>query len=430
MTRGPYARRMGTVAGTPHSYARRLRRARERGWWADAALALVLSAATVALAFADSDVNSHDTAVHVLRDFPMPPPPGWEPPPEPGGFDIVRGVASNLVVTAALAVRRRWPLACVAVQFFALLALDPDGNIATLCAVLAGAYSLAVHGRSALLSLGALLLAGGAIAAAESNTWPRLPGWVGIFALLLPVGLSGLAIRAARSRAHESQQRAEALERSQEAATRLAVARERSRIARELHDVVSHHVSVMTIQAGAAGKVLDADPGLARGALAAIESSGRETMAELRHLLGVLSPAGDSGEPLEPQPGLAQVGALAEQVRRAGQPVTLTCPPVPLPHGLDLAAYRVVQEALTNALRHAPGAATTVAVTPGPGPLLIEVTNDAPPPGARPAGPGAGTGLLGLRERLALYGGTLETGPRPDGGFRLRARIPAEREDR
>jgi len=314
----------------------------------------------------------------------------------------------------------------VAVQFFALLALDPEGNTATLCAVLVGAYSLAVHGRSAMLSLGTLLLAATAIAAAESNTWPRLPGWVGIFALLLPVGLSGLAIRAARSRAHESQERAEALERGQEAATRLAVAQERARIARELHDVVSHHVSVMTIQAGAAGKVLDADPGLARGALSAIESSGRETMAELRHLLGVLSPAGDADELLEPQPGLAQVDALAEQVRHAGQPVTLTRTPVSLPHGLDLAAYRVVQEALTNALRHAPGATTTVAITPEGGALLIDVANDEPPPDARPAGPGAGTGLLGLRERLRLYGGSLETARRPGGGFRLRARIPLD----
>src|SRR6266536_2719355 len=150
-----------------------------------------------------------------------------------------------------------------------------------------------------------LLVAAGVTAGVKSNTWPPLPERAGAFAILLPIGLFGVAIRAARSRARAADQRAEALEREQQAATRLAVAQERAYIARELHDVVSHHVSVMTIQAGAAGKVLDADPEQARGALSAIEASGRETMTELRHLLGVLTP-GPTDDPLHPQPGLDQ----------------------------------------------------------------------------------------------------------------------------
>jgi signal transduction histidine kinase len=297
--------------------------------------------------------------------------------------------------------------------------------------------------------MSALLAAAGLTAVVKHNTWPPLPEWAGAFAILLPIGLFGVAIQAARGRAHASDQRAEALEREQQAATRLAVAQERARIARELHDVVSHHVSVITIQAGAAGKVLDADPELARSALSAIEDGGRETMTELRHLLGVLTP-GPTDDLLHPQPGLDQLDALVDNVRRAGQPVSVRRTPVELPRGMDLTAYRVVQEALTNALRYAPGTHTDIAITTEPSTeppaeapsaasaaggrhldLVIEVINEAPPPGARPvagagAGTGSGNGLLGLAERLRLYGGTLEAGRRLGGGFRLAARMPLE----
>nr|WP_273378553.1 histidine kinase [Actinopolymorpha pittospori] len=298
-----------------------------------------------------------------------------------------------------------------------------------------------------------LLVVGAVTAAVKEETWPSLPGWSGAFALLLPIGLFGVAIRAARGQARASHQRAEALEREQEAATSLAVAQERARIARELHDVVSHHVSVMTIQAGAAGKVLDADPELARGAMSAIEASGRETMTELRHLLGVLTPGPSEDDLLHPQPGLEQLDALVENVRRAGQPVSVRRTSAALPRGVDLTAYRVVQEALTNALRYAPGAPTEVAITTEPSPaptngaspldplppdplppdrrsdLVIEVVNDEAPPDARSGGSGhggTGRGLLGLAERLRLYGGTLESGRRLGGGFRVRARMPLE----
>jgi signal transduction histidine kinase len=399
----------------------RLWRAAEPTLWPDVALAAVLGVAIVWVTVRTSDAVAG------------PPPLGSAPWGDVGlgrverDWDqVIRDALLNLIITMALIGRRRWPLACFALQFAVLLGVDLNGNVLTLVVLLIGAYSLAVHNRSALLSIGVLLTTAVAIAAVKTNTWPQLPGWVGVFALLLPVGLTGVAIRAARGRADASEDRAEALRRQQEAATQLAVAQERARIAREMHDVVSHHVSVMTIQAGAAGKVLDADPELARGALSAIEASGRETMTELRHLLGVFTP-GPSEEFLHPQPGLDQLDTLVDNVRRAGQPVSVRRTPTDLPRGVDLTAYRVVQEALTNALRYAPGAYTNIDIgTEPPADLVIEVTNDAPPLGAEPAGTGSGAGLLGLAERLRLYGGTLETGRRVGGGFRVRARLPLE----
>src|SRR6266540_766801 len=407
--------RMGPVYRYLRTWLLRAWRAGEHSLWPDVALAAALSLAAVWLTIHAADASGGERPLPLDVSPPAGQPPAPDAWPNPDGTEVARDVVPNLLITVPLIGRRRWPLACLTVQFAGLLPFDYRVNAATLAALVIGAYSLAVYGRSALLSMGTLRAAA--------------------FAILLPIGLFGVAIRAARSRARAADQRAEALEREQQAATRLAVAQERAYIARELHDVVSHHVSVMTIQAGAAGKVLDADPEQARGALSAIEASGRETMTELRHLLGVLTP-GPTDDPLHPQPGLDQLDALIDNVRQAGQPVSARRTPVALPRGMDLTAYRVVQEALTNALRYAPGAPTDIAITiePSAGPstvegrtdLVIEVTNDASPPGARPdnsAGTGSGTGLLGLAERLRLYGGTLETGRRAGGGFRLRARM-------
>lgn len=348
----------------------------------------------------------------------------------------VRTIVLSLLITVPLAWRRRWPLPCLIVQFAGLLAFHHGINPATLLALLIGAYSLARYEPSALVSMGTLLAAATATALTFNNTTPSLPGWAGAFVILLPIGLFGTTIRVALNRVRASDQRAEALERGQEAATRLAVAQERARIARELHDVVSHHVSVMTIQAGAAGKVIDAEPELARGALSAIEASGREAMTELRHLLGVLTPGPADDDLLHPQPGLDQLDTLVDNVRGAGQPVSVQRTPTALPRGVDLAAYRVIQEALTNALRYAPGARTDVVIalaTSAVGEreeLVVEVTNDQAPAGSgragAPGGTGTGSGLLGLAERLRLYQGTLETGRRLGGGFWLRARMPLE----
>ncbi|MDX3006586.1 histidine kinase [Kribbella solani] len=367
-----------------------------------------------------------------------------QPVHTPTWTDVGCNAALNLLITLPVIGRRRWPLACLVVQLVVPLPFGIQLTEAALVALLIGAYSAMVYGRSVLLSMSVLLVAAGTTAVVKPGAWPDLPGWAGAFAILLPVGVFGVAIRAARGRAGASDQRAESLEREQQMVTHLAVLHERSRIARELHDVVSHHVSVMTIQAGAAGKVIDAEPQLARTALSAIEASGRETMSELRHLLGLLTTS-PSDDLLHPQPGLNQLEALVDNLRQAGQPVTVRRMPIALSPGPDLTAYRVVQEALTNALRHAPGARTEVNITVEPSghdsivhstlndgaTLLIEVTNDAAPPDRRPdtqTGSGSGSGLIGLAERLRLYGGTLQTKRRHGGGFLLRARLPLNNE--
>ena len=443
----------GSVSPSLLPRLRRLWRVWEPTLWPDVALAAALSLAAAWLTILAAESSGSDAGVKVdvpsqPESWPVPVPhvpyPGLMPPGEPVGRDVLM----TLLITVPLVGRRRWPLVCLIVQFAGMLPFDIPVTPATLAALLIGAFSLAVHGRSALVSMSTLLVVGGVTAAVKEETWPSLPGWSGAFALLLPIGLFGVAIRAARAQAKASHQRAEALQREQQAATSLAVAQERARIARELHDVVSHHVSVMTIQAGAAGKVLDVEPELARGALSAIEASGRETMTELRHLMGVLTPGPGEDDLLHPQPGLKQLDALVEKVRQAGLPVSVRATATtPLPRGVDLTAYRVVQEALTNALRYAPGARTEVAVTTepstepshepaaGPSPpgnrrdLVIEVVNDEAPPQARPTvggRAGTGRGLIGLAERLRLYGGTLEAGRRVGGGFRVRARIPVD----
>lgn len=435
----------GAVHRSPHARLLHAWRVGENSLWPDIALAVALTLAAVWLTMRGWDLSSDeahsfgenqsfgenppDSLPGVLPPVPLEhgePTPGWTP----------ANLVLNLLIVVPLIGRRRWPLACLAAQFAVLLPFDNPLNAATLSALLIGVYSLAIYGRSALLSMSALLAAAGVTAAVKDDTWPDLPNWAGIFAILLPIGLFGVAVRAARSRARAAHHRAEALEREQQATTDLAVAQEQARIARELHDVVSHHVSVMIIQAGAAGKVLDAEPELARDAMSAIEASGRETMTELRHLLGVLTP-GPADDLLHPQPGLDQLEALIDSVRQAGQPVSAHRTLVTLSRGMDLTAYRVVQEALTNALRHAPGARTEITISTEPSTLypsengridlVIDVTNEAAPPntGSGP-GTGAGTGLLGLAERLRLYGGTLRTSPQVGGGFQVRARMPLE----
>ena len=206
-----------------------------------------------------------------------------------------------------------------------------------------------------------------------------------------------------------------------------AVAEERNRIARELHDVIGHSVSVMTVQASAVRRRLRPDQVKEREALETVEAVGREALAEMRRMVGVLRQDGDAAD-LEPPPGLDQLERLADKFRASGLPVQLsvTGAALPLAPGLDLTAYRLVQEGLTNTLRHArsPGAAQ-VAVEYGPGRLQLAVRDDGQ---ASPAEPGAeaGHGLLGMRERVAVYGGSLVARVRPEGGFELVATLPLE----
>ena len=207
-----------------------------------------------------------------------------------------------------------------------------------------------------------------------------------------------------------------------------AVSEEQSRIARELHDVIAHSVSVIVVQASAADDVFDERPDQARAALRSIESAGREALAELRRLLGAVRPDPD-GELSHPQPGLDRLGELAEPLRAAGLEVALTREvagdAAALPAGVDLSAYRIVQEALTNTLRHAGATRAEVTVRSEPGMLELDVLDDGHGATA-PSADGSGRGIAGMRERATMLGGTLEAGPLPEGGFRVHARLPLE----
>ncbi len=213
------------------------------------------------------------------------------------------------------------------------------------------------------------------------------------------------------------------LEHEREEKARLAVAEERARVARELHDVVAHNLSIMVVQAGAERRALAGERPQTAEVLDTIEQTGRAAMAEMRRLLGMLRRSDDELA-LAPQPSLEHVGDLVAQVREAGLPVELVVEGDvrALPRGIDLSAYRIVQEALTNALKHAGPARARVTIRYGAGALDVEVADDGGgPPGEPPAG---GHGLIGMRERVALFGGELATGRRSGGGYAVRARLP------
>ncbi len=219
-----------------------------------------------------------------------------------------------------------------------------------------------------------------------------------------------------------AKERAALAEREREERARRAVADERARIARELHDVVGHSVSVMTVQASAVRRLLEQDQERVSEALQVVEQTGREALAEMRRMVGVLRHAED-GPALAPQPSLEQIERLVEHTRNAGLPVDLRVEgdPVQLPTGIDLTAYRLVQEGLTNAIKHAGANRAEVLVRYAGGHVELTVSDDGDGDGS---GGGGGHGLVGMRERVSVYGGKLEAGSRPEGGFRLRATLP------
>lgn len=241
-------------------------------------------------------------------------------------------------------------------------------------------------------------------------------------------------VRARRAHARALEERGWLLERERATAAQSAVDAERARIAHDLHDIVSHNVSVMVIQTGAARQVLATQPEQAEEALLAVEAAGRDTMAELRHLLGLLAPkgSGEQDDALSPQPSLTRLTELIDRIAFAGLPVEvrISGDPCPLPAGVDATAYRIIQEALTNALKHGDGVQAEVAVRYGSHALRVEVLNTGPSvlTGGRPPAPeGDGRGLLGLKQRVAVYGGQLDARRRIGGGFRVRAKLPLER---
>jgi signal transduction histidine kinase len=248
--------------------------------------------------------------------------------------------------------------------------------------------------------------------------------------LTVPVALAwvlGDSMRYRRGYLQALEERAVRLERERDAQAQVAAAAERARIAREMHDVIAHHVSVMVVQADGAAYALGRDPDRAGQALGAISRTGRQALAEMRRLLGVLR-TGDQPTQLAPQPGMNQIGELLDQARAAGLPVTCTVRGVPrdLPGSADLAAYRVVQESLTNTRKHGGlGASAHVTLGYRPDGLELVITDDGPGGGTQ-AGPG-GHGLAGMRERVEMYGGTVAAGPRAGGGYQVVATLPFDR---
>jgi signal transduction histidine kinase len=327
-------------------------------------------------------------------------------------------MASALLATLPLLARHRYPLFAALCPFVALVSLPfiastaashSDGGLFSYL-VAFWVFGFSFELRTALVGLALGYAA--AVAVIQLDPGIGYGENISFFVLMFAVWIAARAMRA-------RERRADALEEQ----ARSAVAEERTRIARELHDVIAHCVSVMTVQAGAARMLLGEDPARAREPLLAVEETGRQTLGEMRRLLGMLRH--DAAPGLNPQPGLADLGALLERCERAGLPVELKVEgePEPLAPGTDLAAYRVVQEALTNAIKHAGPARARVTVRYDRDALALEISDDGR---AHPGNGGGGHGLVGMRERVSLYGGEFHAGPRAGGGYTVRAQLPRE----
>ncbi|MFF3959611.1 sensor histidine kinase [Streptomyces sp. NPDC001890] len=403
-----------------------------RAWQFDVLVALALGIATVYYGIDNvGNIVVREVAPGVEHVVPR--------PSGPGGMVFMVTLAS--IASGAVALRRRYPLAVLCIVTAATLATPQSVLRLTFYAFVIAVYSAAVYSPYRVATLGALPVSVVLVGTAGDSVTPVIPNEYIALLILAPMAVAAVGLRTWKLRTDEGRSRLSALEREQAEALRRAVEHERARIARELHDVVTHNVSVMVIQAGAARTVMKTSPGQAAEALLAVEAGGRAAMTELRHVMGLLTMADEDGdeEPdagadlagtaaeLTPQPGLDQLERLVGRVRDTGLAVdlTVTGSPRPLPPGLELAAYRVVQEALTNTVKHASGATAAVTVEYGLQQLRVEVTDAGGHPGEG-ANAGSGRGLIGLRERLAVYDGTLNTGRRLTGGYRVEALIPLE----
>jgi len=343
-----------------------------------------------------------------------------------------RDFPAMALLVVPVAFRRRAPIAAFSLATIGgALQVTTGRPLASDLALLVLLYTVAAY-RPRRASIMALLVCfcGSAVAVLE---WGPVGGvnlaWRLTFAAFLFGGLEltvwilGDSMRYRRGYYAALEDRAARLEAERHAQAKVAAAAERARIARELHDVVAHHVSVMVVQADGAGYALQTDPDRAAAALQAIAGTGRQALTEMRRLLGVLRSADDQAA-LAPVPGLGELRELLDQARAAGLEVAYTLSGVPrdLPEGAELAAYRVVQESLTNTRKHGGLAATAaVALRYEPDGLVVEVTDDGLGGGASDSG---GHGLAGMRERIAMYGGTVTAGPLPGGGFGVTARLP------
>src|SRR5215204_5945227 len=386
--------------------ARWLRRLRANPWWFDSALALAAAGLSTAIFVFDP----------AFRGLPR------------GRF--VLGCGLVLLHTVPLAARRRFPLAVLATSVasglaFPALDLSPDLLWMTF---LVAVYSVAAYG-SRWVSLAGLVVAEvGSVANQLTPGRFQAPTVISNALLIAAVWLLGHFVGVRRVYVGQLEERTAELEQAREELARRAVVEERLRLARELHDVVAHAMSVIAVQSGVGAHVAASRPEEVGKALSAIETTSRAALTELRRLLGVLRQDSDPQASLTPVPGLANLDSLLTEVGKAGLAVRVRVKgtPLQLPAGVDLSAYRIVQEALTNVVKHAGPAHAQVTIGYRDQYVTVEVTDDGQ--GAVTSGSdgqaGSGHGLIGMRERVAAFGGELEVGPRPGGGFRVAARLP------
>ena len=378
---------------------------RRHPWWTDSLLALFLTVISVGSTLAGS---RQDGRVEVG----------------------VPEVILVLLTTLPIALRRYRPLGVLAVTVGAealLLLFFSRAQIPV--GVIVALYTVASRCERRVSIRAAEWAALPIIVAVIVNNGPHFGRVIPELAVFAIAWVLGDNIRTRRAYLAELEARAARLEREREERDERAVAEERSRIARELHDVIAHNVSVMVVQASAGEELFDRDPGRARESLAAVASTGRAALTELRRLLGVIRPEeeGETGPAYAPQPGVEYLDELVRQVRETGLNVELSVlgEPRALPEGVGLCAYRIVQEALTNTLKHADASRAEVSLRYVADALELQVLDDGR--GAPPVnGEGAGHGLIGMRERVALFGGELSARPRSGRGYEIRARIPLE----
>jgi signal transduction histidine kinase len=355
--------------------------------------------------------------------------------PAQPGFRSPDAVAVLLAVAQGLplVLRRRFPgrvlLAVWAATEAYFLLGYPPATTALLAAVVAtytvGAYAASRVAWACTVFSAAML---GLLIAYAANFWPgmSLAEGVALFLVFVIAWVLGDRMRARRAYTVALEERARQLERERERDAEAAAAAERTRIARELHDVVAHGVSVIVLHARAAQEVMCADPAAAQRSLQLIEDTGRQALTELRTVLGALRTDDSERDERQPQPDLADLDRLVSELHEAGLSVEFTTEgqPRPLPPGVAVSAYRIVQEALTNTLKHSTADKARVVIRYADDRLLLQVSDDGPP---RRTATGTGHGLVGMRERVALFGGRLQVGPRGDGGFDVLAVLPTAR---
>jgi signal transduction histidine kinase len=356
----------------------------------------------------------------------------WGSPGTPS-TTLTFSLVAIAVLTLPLLAWRRFPFAAAAAYWLIAIAITlVDGTLIpyvdSLSVVgLAAAFLLGNLRDSRKAFTGLALVAVSMLLVVHYIPGQQPTNWYIFITLRYVVAwVAGYALRERSQRAEAAEVRAARAEAEREAAARVAVAEERSRIARELHDIVAHAVSVMVLQVGAVRHNLPEEMGDDRDALQRVERAGRTALAEMRRLLAAMRTDGDEAE-FVPQPGLDELNALLADVGRAGLPVELHLEgdPYPLPRGLDLSAYRIVQEGLTNALKHADASDADVTVRYRPDEIQIEVRDNG---NGTPTGDGLGHGLVGIRERVKIYGGEMHAGSEPTGGFVLSTRLPIAEE--